>query len=250
MNGFMAVFKAILLTCLTLTILGSSYLTPRIDREAMALRLLRLRAVVTDDVPTDGSDFETAVAIRNHLYQNVPIQAHTGVDWTRPANAYLKATRGDQGQLCLGFALLYLMALESQGIPARYVGLFDNDVGPYNSHATVEFWYQGHWVASDPTLNIMYVVEGRYLSYAELYALAQAGAEYEMVSNGYLADPERIAGLLPSGIEAMRFVVIHPAQVTGHRYDMTLLPVGWDGTIGGVDVTMYIPPYTVLGALR
>ncbi len=246
----MAAFKAILLTCLMLTIFSSGYLTPRTDREAMALRLLRLRAVVADDVPTDGNDFETAVVIRNHLYQNVPVQAHTGVDWTRPAGAYLEATRGDQGQLCLGFALLYLMALESQGIPARYVGLFDSDAGPYNSHATVEFWYRGRWLASDPTLNIMYVADGRYLSYAELYALVQAGAEYKMVSNGYPVDPERITGLLPSGIEAMRFVVIHPAQVAGRRYDMTLLPAGWDGTIDGMDVTMYVPPYTVLGALR
>lgn len=221
------------------------------DTQRMAVELLRLRAILANDLPglENLDDFGKAIALRDHIHQSVTV-GDAVADWGQPSRVYLDSTRGDLGHRCGGFTLLYLAALESEGIPARYVGLFDGE----NSHATAEFWAGGQWYASDPTLNAMYADrEGRYLSYAELYDLVQAGGAYEVVNNGREVRPE-VAQLASDVSFLLSSIVIHPAEVwqagEHYSYELTLLPTGWKGIIDGQNVARYQSPYTDLAVLR
>jgi hypothetical protein len=150
---------------------------------------------------------------------------------------------------------MYVSALESQGIPARYVGFFSRDDEPYDSHATVEFWYQGRWYASDPTFNVMFMHNDDYLSYSELYALINEDKPHEVVSNGYSIDPQRAIEDYYIGLdELMKYMVVHPSDVwldgEHYQYDVERLPDDWDGaiTLQGerTDVTAYESFYQLL----
>lgn len=245
------IFLALCLLLLLVAAGGANQDDSLTGTQRMAVELLRLRTILANDLPSLESldDFGKAVALRDHIHQNVTV-GDAVADWSQPSQVYLDSTRGDLGHRCGGFTLLYLAALESQGIPTRYVGLFDGE----SSHATAEFWAGGQWYASDPTLNAMYADrDGRYLSYAELYDLVQSGEAYEIVNNGYEVRPE-VAQLASTPGLLNTFVVIHPAKVWQageyYGYELTLLPREWDGTIGGRNVAVYKSPYTDLAALR
>jgi hypothetical protein len=152
-------------------------------------------------------------------------------------DSYLESVRNDEiGHICGGLAAIYVTALESQGIPARYVGIFSKDYEPYDSHATVEFWFEGKWYASDPTFNVMFMQNGRYLSYPELYAEAKAGNAYDVTSNSYPLIPGRVIESYYIKLDdLMKFIIIHPSSVhvggKHYEYPMEVLPAGWDGCI-------------------
>jgi len=209
------------------------------ENEVLHARLLKLKALVKNAVRLEGKgDFEKAVHLRNHIYQNVPKRISKEVfDSLEIDYMYAKAM-GDteSGHYCAGMTILYVAALESQGIPARYVGIFSDDKCPSASHATAEFWHDGKWYASDPLNNIMFTYHGEYLSYAELFSLVQAGNSFEVVTNGYPVAKEKDREIrnYPECLRGfMKFMVIHPSEVRHEgrvdRYPMQLLPEGWDG---------------------
>lgn len=138
-------------------------------------------------------------------------------------------------------AILYLTALESQGIPARLVSVFSKNTEPYDGHTTVEFWHEGKQHASDPTFNIMYTDKGSYLSYADLYEKLQANGSYTTVSNGFTVFPEKgnTNNYYISLKDLTKYMVVHPAKIwkdgKTFEYPMALFPGNWDGTIVGRD---------------
>jgi len=134
--------------------------------------LLKLSKIIENSfLSADQNTFAKAIKIRNIIYSQVPIKVSPeNFNFMEFDSCFLRSTRDETiGHICGGLAILYISALESQGIPARLVCIFSKDVEPSDSHVTVEFWHNGKWHASDPTFNVMYTYKGQYLSYSELY---------------------------------------------------------------------------------
>jgi hypothetical protein len=224
--------------------------------------MLRLRAIVEYDVGLTGNTVQDAARIRNYLYEHTVFEMPgPRLDWLSPAESYLALTREGQAVLCGDLALAYISSLEAVGIAARYVGMFSDNKTPYLSHASVEFWHAGRWLASDPTFNVMFWGDNRFLSYTDL----ARGAEYQVVTNGYPVLPGRMISdgrsICPDGdwdvplAELLRFGVVHPARVwdngVWHEYPARTWPEGWDGEIVGVGkVDRFGPPYNRLVVVR
>lgn len=200
---------------------------------------LRLAKIVEHSISNLGeNNFQKAVNIRNHIYRNVPLkQTPKKFKFMNTAESYLESLRNEEvGHICGGLVATYLTALESQGIPARYVGYFSKDNEPSDNHTTVEFWYNGKWYASDPTFNIMFMHNGEYLSYSELYALIMKQTSYEVVSNEYPILPNRaLKDYYIKLDDLMKFMIIHPSEVWSDgkhfQYPIQLFPDNWDGAI-------------------
>ena len=211
----------------------------RVNEPKAILETLRLAAVVKNAMKDERQDnFQTAVSIRNHIYQNVPLKRPPkNFDFMDIDDSYISSLRDESvGHLCGGLAKLYATALESQGVPARYVGIFSNDKEPYDSHATIEFWHEGKWYASDPTFNVMFRHKGDYLSYSDLYDLVKKHEPYEVVSNEFPVFPQRaIQDYYIKLDELMSYMVVHTSEVwiDGQRlqYPMSLFPTNWDGAV-------------------
>lgn len=227
--------------------------------------LLKLAAIIQRDFSSKTRDpFESAINIRNGLYQQIPLKTPPeNFDFWDMHGAYLKSVNDDDiGQICGGLTILYLSALESQGIPARYVGIYSSDKHPYDSHSTVEFWYKGKWIASDPTFNVMFKRNGQFMSYQELYESIQNRQSYEVVTNGFPSIKNRTLDSYYIRLEdLMKYMVIHPSEVKVNgkilKETMKILPASWDGKITNEkgerrDVTNFEGIYTRLasGLLR
>ena len=187
------------------------------SKDLTHLKLLKLAAIIRNSVDLSGKDnFEKAVSVRNHIHHNVPTNLST--EWFDTMDfdyMYVKSMRNeDSGHMCGGLALLYVAALESQGIPARYVGIFSDDKSPYRSHATVEFWHDGRWYASDPSTNMMFIHHGAYLSYAEIYGLVQEKEPFDTTTNRCSIMPERKCDNYAAMLSSItNYMVIHPSEV-------------------------------------
>ena len=206
------------------------------------IRMLRLAKIVEKTINRSGekvqNDFQKAVEIRNTIHHQVPLKSTPAkFSFMTVDDSYLNSLREEEvGHLCGGLAAVYATALESQGIPSRYVGNFSRDKQPFESHATIEFWFQGKWYASDPTFNVMFRYQGDYLSYAELYALIKKGEPYEVVSNGREILPGRaLEDYYVELVDLMNYMVVHPSEVWAEgekfSYPMQLFPGTWDGEI-------------------
>lgn len=205
-------------------------------------KLLRLAAIVnhnlSNDYPGLQDQFQKAVHLRNMVYRSIPLK-HTpnGFDYFDFDQSYLSSMRDDAvGHQCGGIAKIYALALESQGIPARFVGIVSDVKEPYDSHDTIEFWYQGKWHASDPTFNVMFMNDGQYLSYSQLYERVKQGQPYQVVTNDFSTLPGRVfAEYYIKPPDLMKYMVVHPARVwSGDKiteYPMELHPPTWNGTI-------------------
>lgn len=210
--------------------------------EYRTLSLLRLSRILDHTVPVRGDTFTQAIDLRNAIYQRVPLRSvEQDNNFRDLAQVYSRSMRdGDMGQICGGLTILYMAALEARGIPARYVGIFSkNMMGEKpDTHATVEFYDNGRWLASDPTFNVMFTQNGRFLSYAELYRAIHHNRPYKVVSNGFpLIEGRRLDQYYISLKDLMQFVVEDPARVYDfgsdemHDYKMRVLPASWDGML-------------------
>jgi hypothetical protein len=188
-----------------------------LHKELEFLKLLRLAAVVENSIgPADKDHFDRALKIRNHIHHTVSTNfTSESFDSHSIDYMYTQAMRDEEsGHMCGGMTILYIAALESQGIPARYVGIFADDKEPYLSHASCEFWYNGKWYASDPTHNHMFMHKGEYLSYAEIFDLVQNGTPFEVVTNGFTVAADRKIDNYPAVLKGfMHYMVIHPSDV-------------------------------------
>ncbi len=207
------------------------------------ISLMRLSRLVQRTVPAKGDTFDQAIAIRNAIYHGVALKgAPKDFDFDDFGQAFVLSTqRADVGQICGGLTVLYMAALEARSIPARYVGLFtrsEEQDPAFANHATVEFYYNGRWFASDPTFNVMFTRNGRFLSYAELFEAIRAGKSYEVTSNGLpLIKGRSISQYSVPLHELMNFVVIDPSRAYSaklHRSVQTetqFLPQTWNGAL-------------------
>jgi hypothetical protein len=211
------------------------------QQEVHVLSLLRLSSILDHTVPSDGDTFSQAVNLRNAIYQRVNLgHAEDAVDFDRFGTVFSSSLRDRTAQICGGLTILYMAALEARGIPARYVGIFSTykmDKKP-DTHASVEFYYNGKWIASDPTFNVMFKQGDRYLSYPELYQAIRSGQHFEVVSNGFpLIEGRRLDQYYISLKDLMKYVVVDPARVYDfstdkmHSYKLEVLPKTWDGML-------------------
>ena len=233
-------FYIIIISIVILTNFIFSIITGiRITEIENQVKFLRLATIVENTMNNeDESNFGKAINIRNEIYTQVPLKkTPKGFNFMDLDNSYLKSVRDKTvGHICGGLAMVYATALESQGIPARYVGIFSDDKQPYDGHATIEFWYKGNWCASDPTFNVMFKYKGEYISYSQLYKVIKNGEEYEIVSNGFPVFPERVIEnyYIKLG-DLVKYMVIHPCEIWAgrkkYKYPMMLFPKNWDGAI-------------------
>jgi hypothetical protein len=210
--------------------------------EYRTLSLLRLSRILDHTIPSRGDTFTQAIDLRNAIYQRVPLRSvEDDTYFADLAQIYSRSMRDDHlGQICGGLTVLYMAALEARGIPARYVGIFSKHVMSEkpDTHASVEFYDNGRWIASDPTFNVMFTRNGRFLSYAELYRAVRHNRPYTVVSNGFpLIEGRRLDQYYISLKNLMQFVVIDPARVYDfgsdktHDYAMETFPASWDGML-------------------
>lgn len=174
--------------------------------------------------------------LRDYIYRNVRLESSSDyIDYYNFASTFKTATiQQEFGLLCGGLSLLYMAALESLDIPSRFVGILSSTEVPYDSHATVEIFIDGQWIASDPTFNIMYMKNGRYLSYKDVYESLKSGKEFSISSNGYEIQSDRsIQNYYITQEELFQFVYIHPGFTNEDRTpnQVSHLPEWWDGHV-------------------
>jgi hypothetical protein len=230
--------RAFLLVAILILVLEVGLLIDKYNHKG---HLHELKAIVQKDVDLIGmTDYEKAIAIRERIYNTTPLKhSPPGYNFLDFTGAYQEATTGQVGHICGGLALLYISALESQGIAARYVGIFADSP---DTHASVEFWDGSRWIASDPTFNIMFLYEGRYLNWEEIWEVVQAGASVEFV--GDQIPERRIETYYISFDQLVRRMVIHPATINERQWPMRIYPPDW---IEGREITSYSGIYEILG---
>lgn len=225
------------------------------------INLIKLRFILEQELEPEKNIFNKAINIRNNIYSKVPLQdTPSGFDFNDFAGAYTRSTSDpDVGHICGGLTLLYLSALESLGIPARYVGIFSTNQAPYDSHASLEFFYNGKWYASDPSFNVMFKHKGEYLSYSEVFSLIQRGIEPDSVSNGFpLIKKRKLQNYYIPMKDLFKYMVIHPDRARDPKDESSVyFPSNWDGKIlsqdgSSIDVTSWGYPFNYLssGVLR
>lgn len=209
----------------------------------MTGELIRLSIALDHIFPAEGDVFHQAIGLRNAIYRSVSLKKNPAdFDFAAFGSSFSASLRDKRvGQICGGLTILYMAALEARGIPARYVGMFsseDDARPPFETHASVEFFANGRWIASDPTFNVMYAYAGRFLSYAELWDILRAGKHYVVVSNGFpLKEGRRLEQYPISQDALLKFLVIDPADVYDREsdrlqsYPAVRRPRSWNGMI-------------------
>lgn len=215
-----------------------------IDRYNHAGHLKELSQMVRSDLglTDDMAAQKKALLIRNHIYQSVPLErAPKDYNFYDFAEAYRASTSGEIGFICGGLSLIYIAALESQGIPARRVGMWATEYD--GGHASVEFWNGQKWLASDPTFNIFFRYEDEYLSYSEIWDLVRAGGAGKIEFVGE-QKRDRLIQNYQIPFEAYNQMVVHPARVESQEWPMEIYPAGWQGAH---DFAPYAGIWPILG---
>ncbi len=205
-----------------------------------------LRQVVLDREPqlyyiTDS--LERAIIIRNHVFSHITLLApgedYPEVPFEKLYDNYMYSyDNPNYGHLCGGLTILFQSICEAFEIPTRYVGLFDEIDYDYNSHATSEVFYNGKWIAMDPTFNVMPKYNGEYISYEEIRILSSEGKLNDVVwdSNGYYIPGNRKILNYYIGMDDLtRYIAIQAARVLYQgeiiEYDRKAIPATWDMTV-------------------
>ncbi len=201
----------------------------QITKELNALKTI----LITKLNLQNKNDFEKAIIVRNHLYQNIKSNRSDIVNFFDILNAYKNSVETKKHHhICGGMQILYMLCLKSLNIPIRRVQMFDKTEVAYNGHASVEFCYNNKWYASDPTFNIMYKHENKYLSYIELYNLIKSGKSYDITTNNFsiIDDPrknidryyieieELIKNLVIDQIEQLK-TIVYPKKSNAQIYN-------------------------------
>ncbi len=182
---------------------------------------------------------DLAILLRNHVYANVPLErTKKNFNFNNLYRSYnLSAHDPEYGHICGGLAMIYMTVCEAFGIPSRYVGLFDSVKAPYNSHATVEIFIDGKWIASDPTFNVMHKDDDRYLNYAQMREKTMNKNQFKTVTNGMPVFKNRLIENYPVPLEDyLKYVVCSQAATSapGNKnmhHPHIRLPKKWDGVI-------------------
>src|SRR3546814_4787010 len=90
-------------------------------------------------------------------------------------------TDKDFGGSCGTLTIVYLALLKSFDIEARYVGMFKEAVNapdPVISHASVEAFIEGRWIALDPTFNVSIWSGGERIGWEDARSLVLRSEEH------------------------------------------------------------------------
>ncbi len=115
---------------------------------------------------------EKARLISNFIYNFITVTTDDeGLSLYEPFNSLTKMGEDKEiGYICGGISIFYMYVLMAFGIESRYVALFSDVNGNFNSHASVEFYDGERWLASDATFNLVWVDNnGNLLSYEEVF---------------------------------------------------------------------------------
>jgi hypothetical protein len=207
---------------------------------------------------------ERAILLRNHVYARVPFKMERRRDDFKSFFAEYRRSlyNPEHGHICGGLAQMYMLVCEAFGIPSRYAGLFAGTGEGDGSHASVEVFLKGKWVAMDPTFNVAFKEGNAYIGYERLRELFEAGKPCTFTSGGMEIFPDRAIQNYPVPLsEFTRHLVIYPATVRDPlagttQYPMVVLPKDWDGKLHlkdrVFDTTKVVPFYSILskGILR
>lgn len=215
---WLLVSAIVAISAMTVIVVGTRQARHQQDMAHRIADLDKLSALVATDIDLSGlSDLDKAIAIRHYIYANHLLgnDSQSDLDQRQLADAWAKITARQEPVICGWLALIYIAALESQDIPARYVGIFSDTEQPYHSHASVEVYINGRWIISDPTFNIMFRGNSGWLSWTDLYH----GASYGVVTNGQ-GEPIQWQDYYIGLDDLLKYVVIHDKS-------LILLPADW-----------------------
>ncbi|WP_193366973.1 transglutaminase domain-containing protein [Pelagibius marinus] len=209
--------------------------TPYDAVRPLETELANVRRIALDIEPQLDSmePLSAALALRDMVYRKVPVQAPpAGFDYSNlDRSVFLELTDENFGDICGGLSIVYLTLLKSFGIEARYVGMFKevvNAADPVTSHASVEAFIGGQWIALDPTFNFSIWAEDERIGWEEAQIRVLAGKSLTFASDGYAILPGRsvydYSDPLP---ETMKFMIFAPTP----RTELRTLPVEWGGRI-------------------
>jgi hypothetical protein len=94
----------------------------------------------------------------------------------------LEGISGGARLLCGELATLYGYTLETLGFKVRNMEVRRSIFDPWDAHSTIEIWDvdRKKWVLSDPTFNVSFSLDGRYLSSGQLYQAVHSGRSSEV----------------------------------------------------------------------
>src|SRR3546814_10607690 len=100
---------------------------------------------------------------------------------------------------------------------------------PVISHASVEAFIEGRWIALDPTFNVSIWSGGERIGWEDARSLVLAGEPITFESDGRPLLPGRSVYDYPDPLtETMRYMIFAPTP----RDALRTLPADWDGRIG------------------
>jgi len=213
--------------------------TPYDAHEPVETELANVRQIALSIEPGLAAlaPLPAALALRDMVYRKVPAQVQPeGLDYSILDRAvFLDLTDADYGAICGGMTLTYLTLLKAFGIEARYVGLFKDAVDasdPVVSHASVEAFIDGRWVALDPFFGFSVHFDGRRIGWEEARTHVLNGEDITFESDGFPLLPGRSVQEHPYPIaQIMRFMIFAPTTQRGQRTALQTLPPDWDGLI-------------------
>lgn len=196
------------------------------------IRKIILSEMGPDFVPAD--DLETAFAIRDYIYRRIPLAATKNFSFDNFLEAFEQSAV--VGHQCQGIAINYVMAMESLGIPARNVEMYAEAVDatrPVLSHAVVDLYIAGQWIAIDPTYNTSFWADETTtttpIGWQEVRERCLSGDTVYISDDGYpalRADIDEIPYC-----DYIDFMVFAPKRLDDGYYDGFVLPDSWDGII-------------------
>lgn len=212
--------------------------TDRVTELANVEKMLLAVAPGLADVPP----LRRALILRELVYRRVPLRrTATGFNFRDLDSAvYLAVFDDDYGHICRGLVNTYLTILRAFDIPARNIGIYNNATdapNPVTSHASVEVFINGEWVAMDPTFNFsVHDSAGRRIGWQEARRAIQAGKPIRFDDDGYGTLPKRslmeyAKGNIANFTSTMNYLTFGPALVAGKRIAAQKLPPQWDGVV-------------------
>ena len=161
--------KYLVFSGLAVALAGSTYLAWRYRTIAMRLQkppelsyaqlsdeLVRSEA----NLPVQGAlnRRDAIIAVRDYVYRKYDLGPED-LPRASAATLYVALNSPDSNNMmCGAVGLAYTWALQSIGIPARFVQLAGDDYlagkDEYQTHVTVEAFVDGKWEISDPTYNL------------------------------------------------------------------------------------------------
>lgn len=227
--------------------------TPYDDPETVNIELENIKKMILSRVPKieNASDMVKATTIRDLVYSEVPLQSPPpGFDYSDlDQSVFLHLFNDDFGDICGGLSITYMTILKAFDIPSRYVGMFRRATdapNPVTSHASVDVYIDGHWVAMDPTFNFSIELDGRRLSWEEYRHVLKQDVSVSLSNDGYALLPDRIAQNYPVPLEQFTNYMIFGLSSIPEA-TVTTVPNSWDGIVRYADGTQFNQKKLLLG---